>query len=323
MTILTLPQTRLNIAFFGTPEIAASVLQDLIEADSDTIKVVICQPDKKVGRKQKLTAPATKILAQKHNIPVFQPVKMKDGSLAKAMSDYEIDLAIVIAYGRILTRDTLDSTRFGFWNLHTSILPKFRGASPIHHALLSGEERTGVSLMQMTEGCDEGPVMEIATVDISTRETLSSLTRKLVGQAGKLIVTSLYQAKRDGLEVQEQDHSAATHAQLLSKSDGRIDFAKRSIDIDRQVRALNPWPGTYVALQDNQNLKVHEAQPCADNSQAETATVLETESTLKIKTSEGAIELLSVQPPGKKRMLTSEYLRGAGRHWKVGMRFGV
>ena len=323
MTLLTLPQSRLNIAFFGTPEIAASVLQDLIKADSDNIKVVVCQPDKKVGRKQKLTAPATKVLAQEHNIPVLQPLKMKDGSLAKAMSDYEIDLAIVIAYGRILTKDTLDSTRFGFWNLHTSILPKFRGASPIHHALLSGEKRTGVSLMQMTEGCDEGPVMEIAVIDISERETLPSLTKKLVDQAGRLIVTSLKKVKKEGLSVQEQDHTAATHAHLLSKSDGRIDFSQSSIDIDRQVRALNPWPGTYVPLQENQNLKIHEAQSCADDGQAAVGTVLEAESTLKIKTSEGAIELLSVQPPGKKRMLTSEYLRGAGRHWEVGMKFGT
>ena len=323
MTQLTLPDSRLKIAFFGTPEIAASVLKSLIDANDDDIQVVVCQPDKKVGRKQILTAPAVKILAQEHNIPVLQPTKMKDGSLAAAMSEYKIDLAVVIAYGRILTTDTLASTKYGFWNLHTSILPKFRGASPIHHALLAGEEQTGVSLMQMTEGCDEGPVMEVAAIDIAPRENLVSLTNRLVEQACQLIVHSLRKVKVDGLSVREQDHDAATHAQLLSKSDGRIDFAKKSIEIDRQVRALNPWPGTFIPLAENMNLKVHDAKACTDDSDTSAGTVIQADKTLKIKTAEGAIELITVQPPGKKRMPTSDYLRGAGRHWENGMKFGI
>ena len=177
--------------------------------------------------------------------------------------------------------------------------------------------------MQMTEGCDEGPVMEIAIVDISPREDLSSLTEKLVKEAGELIVQSLRKVKEEGLAVREQDHAAATHAQLLSKSDGRIDFNKTSHEIDRQVRALNPWPGTYVPLSEGQNLKIHEAQLCTHEGTATAGTILDTQSSLKVMTASGAIEFLSVQPPGKKRMSASDYLRGAGRHFKEGMVFGI
>ena len=323
MNTIKLEKRRLKIGFFGTPELAAIVLKALIEADEDDICLVVCQPDKPQGRKRKIIPPPVKVLALENDIEVIQPTKMRDGSLAALLRDAELDLAIVIAYGRILTKDTLESVRGGFWNIHTSILPKHRGASPIHHALLDGDRETGVTLMKMTEGCDEGPILSISRTPIDDRETLSSLSEKLVALGCKLVLQSLRNVKDSGLTIVEQEHDKASHARLLLKSDGQLDFRNQSVALDRQVRALNPWPGSFVRLEDGAALKVLEAHAVHNDVSGELGSIVSLDEDLRIQTSQGCIALTKVQAPGKKPMSSLDYLRGAGRHWKLGEQLGV
>ena len=246
MQTIKFENRRLKIGFFGTPDLAASVLKALLDADEDDISLVVCQPDKPQGRKRKIIPPPVKVLALENNIEVIQPTKMRDGSLAKFLRDKDLDLAIVIAYGRILTPDTLESINAGFWNIHTSILPKHRGASPIHHALLSGDHETGVTLMQMTQGCDEWPIIAISRTPIDAKETLNSLSQRLVHLGCELLLESLRKAKSIGLTMTEQDHDKASHARLLVKADGQLDF--RAAGAELEVRAYprpaaaGTWP---------------------------------------------------------------------------------
>ena len=323
MNTIKLDNRRLKIGFFGTPDLAATVLKALIDANEDDICLVVCQPDKPQGRKRKIIPPPVKVLALESGIEVIQPTKMRDGSLATLLRDKELDLAIVIAYGRILTLDTLESISGGFWNIHTSILPKHRGASPIHHALLDGDSETGVTLMKMTEGCDEGPILSVSRTPIEDRETLSSLSEKLVDLGCKLVLQSLRNAKDSGLTIVEQEHDNASHARLLLKSDGQLDFRSSSLALDRRVRALNPWPGSFVRLADGAALKVLEAHAVQEDGGGEAGSIVSLENDLRVQTSEGCIALTKVQAPGKKPMSSLDYLRGAGRHWEIGQQLGV
>jgi methionyl-tRNA formyltransferase len=323
MTVIKLPNRRLRLGFFGTPELGRTVLQALLDADKDDVVLAVCQPDKPQGRKKKIIPPPVKVLAQTHGIEIIQPQKMRDGHLAATLAEKKLDLAIVIAYGRILTRDTLAAVPAGFWNIHTSILPRHRGASPIHHALLMGDAQTGVTLMQMTEGCDEGPILAIARTSVQDRETCTTLSQRLVKMGCELVLENLERAKNEGLMPVEQDHTRATHARLLVKEDGRLNFEESNLALDQRVRALNPWPGTFVRLIDGQSLKILQSRPLDHHSAHPPGTIVSVEKTLHVQTGQGCLEIVKLQPPGKKPMACADYLRGAGRSFTVGARFGA
>lgn len=315
---LHLPDRRLRLAYFGTPELARVILAAILEADQDDVALVVCQPDKPKGRGNKVEAPPTKELALARGIPVLQPTKMKDGVLTAAIKEAKIDLAIVAAFGRILPQDLLDAPTFGCWNVHASILPRHRGASPIQQCLLDGDEKTGVTLMQMTLGLDEGPMLLVQEIDIARDETTTSLSAKLATLGATVALRGIHAAKHEGLEVRPQDNAHASFAPIIEKSAGRIELSRPAEVLDRQIRALNPWPSTWIELSEgSEPLKVISAVPRPDIS-GTPGQVLDTKNTLLIATGAGALEVREVQPPGKRPMPVADYLRGAGRSLAIG-----
>ncbi len=217
---MKLPDRPLRIAFFGTPEIAQTVLAGLLDAKKDEVVLVVCQPDRPKGRGRSVESPPTKQLAEARGVPVLQPTKMRDGAVAKVLEEREIDLAVVTAFGRILPKDLLEAPRFGAWNVHASLLPRHRGASPINFAILEGDPETGITLMQMTEGLDEGPMLAKAAIPIREDDTTHSLTQKLAELGRRLLLEGIEKAKKTGLEAEVQDEALATFAPLIKKEDG-------------------------------------------------------------------------------------------------------
>lgn len=318
-----LPDRRLRLAFFGTPDIARAILAALIEAGDDDVVLVVSQPDRPKGRGKVLEPTPTKQLAEAHGIPVVQPLKMKDGVLTQRLVDDRIDLAIVAAFGRILPQEMLDAPAHGCWNVHASLLPRFRGASPIQHAILEGDSETGVALMQMTAGLDEGPVMRVERLPLTGRETTRSLTEALAALGGRLTVEGIRIAKREGLEVTPQDDARATLAPLIAKEAGRLDLTQPAAVLERRIRGLDPWPGTWVTLDGGEVLKVLEASVGPGSAEAKPGQIIGLGATLDVQTGDGALRIATVQPAGKRAMAVAEYLRGAGRDLARGARLGV
>lgn len=321
---MTLPGRRLRLAFFGTPDIAKTVLAGLIEADEDDLVLVVSQPDRPKGRGKKLEPTPVKALALEASIPVEQPRKLRDGVLAAQLKSMNVDLAIVVAYGRILPADVFRAPEFETWNVHASLLPRLRGASPIQHAILEGEAETGVTLMRLAEGMDEGDMLLQRQLPIAPTDTGGQLTQHLAELGAKTAVEGLRLSKTEGLTITPQDSTAATYAGLLEKNDGQLSFSNAAARLDRQVRAFDPWPGTFVPLPDGQPLKIRKiALAGAGDPQQAPGTVIETQPRLVVQTGDGALELIEVQPPGKRTMSAGDYLRGAGRHITIGNIIGV
>ena len=316
LPLVQLPERRLRLAFFGTPDIAATVLTAILDADRDDVVVAVCQPDRPRGRKRKIQPPPVKVLAEARGIEVLQPRKMRDGSVARAMKARDVDLAIVVAYGRILTEDTLASCPHGFWNVHASLLPRHRGASPIQHAIACGDSETGVALMIVTPGLDEGPVLMERRIPIGPDTTAETLTIELARLGGELTVEGLVGGKSDGLRPTPQDDDLATYAGLLSKQDGHLDLGRTAVELERQIRAFTPWPGASLPF-DSGRLKVIKAS-AFDMKPGKIGTIAETSPRFVVHTAQGGLELLQVQPPGKKPMSAKDFLRGAGRGLEVG-----
>ncbi len=260
-----------------------------------------------------------KVLAQRHAIPVLQPTKLKDGALAGRLRAETIDLSVVIAYGRILPTDVLGAPAFSSWNVHASLLPRHRGASPIQHAILAGDPETGVSLMRMTAGLDEGPVLLVRRLPLDGTETGGSLTEALAVVGAQTVVDGIRRAKTEGLIVTPQDDAAATFAPILKKEDGRLDFTRPADEILRRIRAFDPWPGTFVRLPDGQPLKVGQAEAAPGDGTP--GTLLEAGLGLIVAAGRGAVRILTLQPAGKRPMSAGDFLRGAGRHLRIGERF--
>lgn len=245
----------MKLIFAGTPEFAATALQALIEAGHEIV-AVYTQPDRPAGRGQKLTPSAVKSLALQHGLPVHQPLSLKssseEGLAAQAqLKDYAADVMVVAAYGLILPKAVLDIPRFGCLNIHASLLPRWRGAAPIHRALLAGDVQTGITIMQMDIGLDTGDMLYKTSCPIAATETSSSLHDKLAQQGGQAITTVLaslqtlqdYQAQRE-----QQDEAHATYAQKLVKAEAQINWQLPASELDRQIRAYQPWPVSFCTL---------------------------------------------------------------------------
>ncbi|MCA9550797.1 MAG: methionyl-tRNA formyltransferase [Myxococcales bacterium] len=313
-----LPQRRLRLAFFGTPDIAKTVLAALLDAGEDDVVLVVSQPDRPKGRGKKLEPTPVKALAEARGIPVTQPTKLRDGALAAQLKALEVDLAIVVAYGRILPVDLFEAPTFHTWNVHASLLPRHRGASPIQHAILTGDAETGVTLMQLSEGMDEGAMLHTRAVPLDGTETTESLTEALAKLGGEALVEGLALAKAEGLEVTPQDEARVTYAPLIDKSAGALDFTRPAAELERRIRAFFPWPGCFVPLSDGP-LKILAAQVVGGSGAAPgTLTALKP---LTVETGEGALVITQLQPPGKKPMDAAAYLNGAGRGLVVGTRW--
>jgi len=293
----------MKIAFFGTPAFAAEFLKGLIADSTFEVVAVVTQPDEPMGRKKILTAPHVKLVAIEHGIPVFQPTKLKDETFQKNLKDTGAELGVVVAYGRILPEAVLSVFAHGCVNVHPSLLPKYRGPSPIIAAIASGDIETAVTVMKLVQEMDAGPILAQAGLLVAADETTESLTKKVVDIGVPLLVETLKGFVAGKIVPTEQDHSQATFCKLLTREDGVIDWSQPAEVIERKARAFNPWPGTSSA-----GFKVYSAVISEQTLPIGQAKVVDAR--IFIGTATAALEILELQAPAGKRLKAKDFLNG-------------
>ena len=303
----------MRILFMGTPDIAADSLAALLDAGHE-VCAVFTRRDKPVGRKQILTAPPVKQLAQSHDIPVYQPRTLRDGSSDALIEQLAPDIIVVVAYGCIIPPQLLHIAKYGCINLHVSLLPKYRGSAPIQWAVLNGDAETGVSIMQLDEGLDTGDVLMVEPVAIDPEETSGELFDRVSAVGAKTLVDALAKIEAGQLTPVPQDHSKATLAPPLSKDTARFAFTEDAAHIHNWVRGMNPWPTAWFE-QDGKRIKVSECRLAENPQDAAPGTVLALKP-LTVAAQNGAVALLSVTPEGGKPMAGTAW--AAGRRLKTG-----
>lgn len=297
----------MRIVFMGTPDYAAVTLQKLIDEKYDIV-AVFAQPDKPVGRKQVLTPPATKVIAEQNSIPVYQPKTLRDGETYNVLKELNPDVIVVVAYGKILPKEILELPKFGCINGHASLLPKLRGASPIQWSIVSGETQTGVSTMLMDEGMDTGDVLETVITDIGEEETAEELFDRLSVMSADLMVSTLQKAEQGTLRPQKQNEAEATYAPIIKKEMAHIDFNKTADEICNAVRGFYSWPCAFCFI-NGKRIKVIKAKK-SNLKAKENGVVIASDDKLVISCQGGSVELVTVQPEGAKMMSASQMLNG-------------
>ncbi|WP_018694383.1 methionyl-tRNA formyltransferase [Algicola sagamiensis] len=303
----------LRIIFAGTPDFAVRHLQALIQSDHEIV-AVYTQPDKPAGRGKKVQASPVKALAVSHELPVYQPKSLKNEVAQQELSSLNADLMIVVAYGLILPKAVLESPRLGCINVHGSLLPKWRGAAPIQRSIWAGDVQTGVTIMQMDEGLDTGPMLLKATCDIAPDETSASLYEKLANVGPDALVDSVKQLAQGLLTPEVQDDNQATHAKKLSKEEAKVDWALSATQLERNIRSFNPWPMAYTQMQ-SQHVKIWSATVVNDQSDSTPGTILQaSKEGILVQTGEGQLNITQLQPPGKKAMSVQDFVN-ARKDW--------
>lgn len=306
----------------GTPEFAVPSLQVLLDG-KDQVVGVVTQPDQPSGRGMAFHAPPVKVLAEAHHVPVFQPAKLRVPGVLEQLQAWQPDLIVVAAYGRILPTTILTLPSLGCINVHASLLPKYRGAGPIQWAIANGEAETGITIMQISEQMDAGNILLQKALPIAAADTGGSLHDKLARLGAKALQEAIELLKAGQLTARQQNESEVTSAPLIKKEDGRINWNLDAVVIERRVRAFNPWPSAYTAL-NGKLLKVFAAQVehSLRSSQAAPGTIIEvTPVSVSVVTGNGVLTLLEVQLAGKKRLSAEEFLRGS--HLQPGMMLGI
>lgn len=299
----------MKIVFMGTPDFAAGILEDIIKAGHE-IALVVTKEDKPRGRGKEVTFTPVKEVALKHNLPVFQPHRIKDAEAIETLKKYEADVFVVVAYGQILSREILDMPKKICVNIHASLLPKYRGAAPIQWAVIDGEQYTGVTTMRMEDGIDTGDIIETITYELKSDETGGSLFDKLMELGGKLIVSTLEKIENGTATFTKQDDSNSTYAKMLNKKLGDIDFSIDAVSIERLIRGLNPWPSAYTSL-NGKNLKIWKAVTKEDEYEGQPGEIVYvSEDEMYIKTGKGVLSIIELQLEGKKRMYIQDFLHG-------------
>lgn len=306
-----------RIVFMGTPDFAVPVLKKLIE--TQTVVGVVTQPDRPAGRGRQLQPPPIKVTAESNKIPVYQPRSLKSEEAADPIRAWQPEMIVVAAFGQILRPHVLDLPPKGCLNVHASLLPRWRGASPIHHAILAGDTETGISLMQMDVGLDTGPVYVQEAIPIRPDETAATLHDRLADLGAEMIENYLDQILAGELTAVPQDDSASTYAPMIKKEEGRIDWRQPALDIDRLVRAMTPWPGAFTTW-NGKNLKILEARPIDKTASSEPGLVVAAEDGAAVLTGQGKLLLEEVQLAGKKATAVEDFLRG--RPEFIGSRLG-
>ncbi|MCL2778861.1 MAG: methionyl-tRNA formyltransferase [Polyangiaceae bacterium] len=305
----------MRAVFFGTPEFAVPSLNALAEVAH--VVAVICQPDKPAGRSLATIASPVKRRAMELGLPALQPNKLRTGEFAAWLRAQNVDVALVVAYGRILPKDVLLAPRLGCLNVHASLLPKLRGAAPITWAIVRGERETGITLMQMDEGMDTGDIIEQYPTPITGHETAGELSSRLAAMGAQATLALLPKYVLGELSATPQSESLATLAPMLKKGDGRIDFGKPAQAVHNHVRGMMPWPGAFTAVR-GRMLKVHATRvtdvPSARASAVATpgTVVLADKSRVVVACETQAIELVRVQFAGKKAMAAGDWFVGRG-----------
>lgn len=297
----------MNIVFMGTPDFAVSALEALLKAGHD-IKLVVTQPDKPKGRSGALAFPPVKECALKHGLPVFQPVRIKTAENVEYLRQYEADVYVVAAFGQILSQEILDMPRLGCINIHASLLPKYRGSSPIQRAILDGEEKTGVTIMQMDIGVDTGDMLYKKEYVIKPTDTFESLHDELAVLGGQAIVEALALLKEGKLIPEKQKDEDSCKAPMISKEMGLLNFCDSAAKLDRQIRGLNPWPSAFTKYQ-GKTLKIWRAVPVEGTGEPGEILLVEKDSFV-VACGENALCIYELQLEGKKRMNSHDFLLG-------------
>ncbi len=299
----------MRLVFAGTPDFAATALQAIL-ADNHEVVAVFTQPDRPAGRGRKQQFGPVKQVAVAADIPVFQPTSLKSDSEQQQLRDLDPEVMVVAAYGLILPQAVLDIPRLGCLNIHASLLPRWRGAAPIHRAIEVGDAETGITIMQMDAGLDTGDMLLKKKTPIHSDDTGGSLHDRLAKMGGKAIVEALAALETRGLQGEPQTEDKVTYAHKLSKEEAHIDWQASADRIARKVRAFNPWPGTDCQL-DGQRIRIHEAAGVAEHPETPPGTVLARERAgVDIACGEGILRVTRVQLPGARAMSISDLING-------------
>lgn len=318
MTSTTNP---LNIIFAGTPDFAATHLKALIDSSHNVI-AVFSQPDRPAGRGNKLTASPVKQLAVEHNIPVYQPATLKTEEIQKIIADLNADIMIVVAYGLILPQAVLDMPKLGCLNVHGSLLPRWRGAAPIQRACWAGDSETGITIMQMDAGLDTGDMLYKLACPIEANDTSATLYEKLAKLGPQALLDTLTLINQGKVKPEKQQQSQATYAEKLSKQEAKLDWNLSAKQLERCVRAFNPWPVSYFEV-NGEPVKVWQAQVITVEHNQLIGTILQVDKKgICIATSDGALNMTVLQPAGKKPMSAQDLLNSRKAWFEVGKILG-
>lgn len=313
----------MRVVFMGTPDFAVGALESIIQAGHD-VAAVVTQPDKPKGRGKEMQMTPVKACAVSHDIPVFQPVRIKEPDAVEQLRKYGADVFVVAAFGQILSQEILTMPKYGCVNIHASLLPRYRGAAPIQWAVINGEKTTGVTIMQMDQGIDTGDMLMKEEVPIAARETADSLHDKLAQTGARLIVDALAKIEKGDITPVKQNEEESCYAKMLHKSMSRIDWQQDAVGLDCLIRGLISWPGASCVYR-GKTLKIWEEEiACADDKAAEDAkdeqtapnnaepgTIVRVEKdSFYVQTGEGILKITAVQPEGKKRMAVRNFLLG-------------
>lgn len=301
----------MRVVFMGTPDFAVGTLEELIKAGHEIIGVVT-QPDKPKGRGKTLMPTPVKGVALKHQIPVYQPKKVREKEFTEALRNLSPDVIVVAAFGQIITKEILEIPRFGCINVHASLLPAYRGAAPIQWAVINGEKESGVTIMQMDEGLDTGDMIDKVVVPLAQDETGGSLFDKL-SQAGARLCVKVLKDLEEGKAVREKqpEESTTPYASMISKKMGEINWSQSAGSIEQLIRGLDPWPSAYTKLQ-GKTLKLWKARVVEEKQEkGRPGEVVQVEKeAFFVQTGEGILKIEELQMEGKKRMDTGAFLRG-------------
>lgn len=304
----------MKIIFMGTPDYAAEALKALIRAGHE-ITAVVTQPDKARGRSRELIPPPVKVCALEQGIPVLQPRRIREPGAVEELKRYPAQVYVVAAFGQILSQEILDIPEYGCLNIHASLLPGYRGASPIQHVILEGQEKTGITIMQMDAGIDTGDILYQKEVPIAPEDNYASLHDKLALLGGEAVTEALELLEQGKLKPRKQDEAGSSYASLIRKEMGAVDFSRDAREIDRLIRAMTPWPSAYTVYRGKQ-LKIWRALPLETSRDAHTpGEILQVEKdAVTVAAGRGAIRILELQLEGKKRMTAHEFLLGVKMH---------
>lgn len=307
--------TPLKVIFAGTPDFAAQHLAALLDSKHDVV-AVYTQPDRPAGRGKKLTASPVKVLGEEHNIPVYQPASLKQDAAQQELAAIEADIMVVVAYGLLLPTAVLNAPKLGCINVHGSILPKWRGAAPIQRAIWAGDSETGVTIMQMDEGLDTGDMLHIATLPIESSDTSATLYDKLAALGPKALVDVL--DNFDSYSPEKQDDTLATYAKKLSKEEALIDWHDDAAQIERNIRAFNPWPVAWMKI-DEHNVKVWSGDVVELDKAVSPGTIVSANKEgITIATGKGALRITSLQIPGKKALPAADVINARQAWFEIG-----
>ena len=299
----------MRVVFMGTPDFAVGTLEAIIKA-GHKVEAVVTQPDKPHGRSGRLQFPPVKEKALEYNIPIFQPVKLRQSDVIDRIREINPEVIVVVAFGQILPESVLEIPKYGCVNVHASLLPKYRGAAPIQWAVINGDKESGVTTMLMNAGLDTGDILKVSKYTLAPKETGGSLFDTLAGLGADLLVQTLDELENGKITPIPQS-GEATYAGKLDKSLGHIDFTLGAVRLERLIRGLNPWPSAYTSLE-GKTLKIWDADvDYAPETQVAPGTVYKTDkSGIYVMTGEGGLIIRELQLEGRKRMTTGDFLRG-------------